>query len=141
MGDHIAHDPFAIGPVSAVALGGELHGPPSVRLQLDELVGRRLPDLKRHADQELKNDFGIHRIGLATHHGGFTEFLDRFRVGDHHLDVLAPVQRQRKLLAVATGRFQAHAYLFAVLGRPFDELAMPRDHVLKAGDRESLLLR
>ena len=84
-----------------------------------------LPGDKRHPPDKLQHHFGIELIGLGALQQGFGEVGNGARIGDHDLDPFSPIQSQRQIEAIKTGRFKANLDGRRRLAQPLNQDLVP----------------
>jgi hypothetical protein len=84
-----------------------------------------LPGDKRHPPDKLQHYFGIELIGLGALQQGFGEIGNGARIGDHDLDPFSPIQSQRQIEAIKTGRFKANLDGRRRLAQPLNQELVP----------------
>ena len=93
--------------------------------QVESVRFGRLPGDKRHPPDKLQHHFGIELIGLGALQQSFGEVGNGARIGDHDLDPFSPIQSQRQIEAIKTGRFKANLDGRRRLAQPLNQDLVP----------------
>jgi len=92
--------------------------------QLQTLGRGPLPGLKRPLEDKVKQDLGIHRVGLRSASTGLGVAMGSGRIEDHDFDVFLSLQRQSEVETVEPRRLQSHARSSLALAQTPTQLLM-----------------